>query len=144
VELNLWTRVVMLRRLVKFFESIDVTSQFALERWARSAQFERDFQGKVSGLSYAAFKWLVIRQGVETIKPDAHVQTSSKEPSDAGLATEGPCQSLSPSLRTWVSMRRNSILGFGISSAVAAMLKTPKATSSDQCKGESNNKSNRK
>jgi hypothetical protein len=70
---NLWTRVTILRRLVSFFESIDVTSQPALGHWARSAQFERDFQGKVSGLGYAAFKWLVIRQGVETIKPDVHV-----------------------------------------------------------------------
>jgi hypothetical protein len=76
---NLWTRVSILRRLVSFFESIDVTTQSALERWARSSQFERDFKGQASGLSYAAFKWLVIRQGVETIKPDVHVHNFVKE-----------------------------------------------------------------
>jgi hypothetical protein len=137
--------MVMLRRLVKFFESIDVTSQFALERWARSAQFERDFQGKVSGLSYAAFKWLVIRQGVETIKPDAHVQNFVKGAigrrlSDAGAVSV--LESVSEDLGIQCVATRFSDLEFPARSP--AMLKTPKATSSDQCKGESNNKSNRK
>ncbi len=75
---NLWTRASILRRLVSFFESIDVTTQSALENWARSAQFERDFKGKVNGLAYAAFKWLVMRQGIDTIKPDVHVHNFVK------------------------------------------------------------------
>ncbi len=50
-----------------------VTDQASLERWAQEAQFETHFQGKVKGLGYAVSNWLVIRQGVESIKPDVHV-----------------------------------------------------------------------
>lgn len=70
---NLWTRAEMLRRLVAFFESQDVTDQAGLERWAKAAQFKTHFEGKVKGLGYAVFNWLIIRQGVESIKPDVHV-----------------------------------------------------------------------
>jgi hypothetical protein len=66
-------RIATLRGFVQFLESIGVTSQSALEAWARAADFERDFKGRVSGLAYAAFKWLVMRLGVDTIKPDVHV-----------------------------------------------------------------------
>ena len=44
-----------------------------MEHWAQEAQFKSHFEGKVKGLGYAVFNWLVIRQGVETIKPDVHV-----------------------------------------------------------------------
>jgi hypothetical protein len=70
---NLWTRAEMLRRLVAFFESEDVTDQAGLERWAKAALFKTHFEGKVKGLGYAVFNWLIIRQGVESIKPDVHV-----------------------------------------------------------------------
>jgi hypothetical protein len=66
-------RIVMLRALVRFFDSIGVTTQSALEAWASSADFERDFKGRIPNLAYAAFKWLVMRVGVDTIKPDVHV-----------------------------------------------------------------------
>jgi len=69
---NLWTRAEMLRRLVAFFEALGVTDQAGLERWAVEAQF-KDFAGKVKGLGYAVFNWLIIRQGVDSIKPDVHV-----------------------------------------------------------------------
>ena len=39
--------------------------------WA--ADFGHDFKGRVSGLAYAAFKWLVMRVRVDTIKPDLQV-----------------------------------------------------------------------
>jgi len=53
-------RIATLRRLVQFFESNGITTQAALETWART-------------LAYAAFKWLIMRLGVDTIKPDVHV-----------------------------------------------------------------------
>jgi hypothetical protein len=71
---KLWTRVAMLRRLLEFFESIDVVSQDGLREWAAKSSFERDFRGRVRGLGYAVYKWLVIRQGVETVKPDVHIR----------------------------------------------------------------------
>ena len=45
-----------------------------MRRWAKESDFERDFRGKVKGLAFAIYKWLVMRQGVETIKPDVHVK----------------------------------------------------------------------
>ena len=69
---NLWTRAEMLRRLVAYFKLVGVTNQEQLASWAANTQFE-DFVGKVKGAGYAIFQWLVMRQGVETIKPDVHV-----------------------------------------------------------------------
>ena len=70
---NMWTRAEMLRGLVEFFESEGVVDQSSLEAWAFRADFKTHFEGKVKGLGYAVFNWLIIRQGVETIKPDVHV-----------------------------------------------------------------------
>jgi hypothetical protein len=69
-----WTRAEMLRRLVPFFESSGVTDQESLVTWAKAADFRRDFQGQVKGLGYAAFQWLTMRCGVETVKPDVHTR----------------------------------------------------------------------
>jgi hypothetical protein len=71
---NHWTRAEMLRRLVPFFEALDVTDQDTLVTWAQSAEFRRDFEGQVKGLGYAAFQWLTMRCGVETVKPDVHTR----------------------------------------------------------------------
>ena len=70
---DLWTRAQMLRGLVGYFASIGVTNQQALKRWAATASFEGDFKARVHGLGPAVFQWLVMRQGVDTVKPDVHV-----------------------------------------------------------------------
>lgn len=69
-----WNGVSLLRRLISFFQSIDVISQDALRHWSRTRDYEKDFKGKVPGMGYAIYKWLVMRQGVETVKPDVHVR----------------------------------------------------------------------
>jgi hypothetical protein len=69
----LWTRAQMLRDLVAYFGSIGVTDQGSLRIWAERATFERDFKARVPGLGPAVFQWLVMRQGVDTVKPDVHV-----------------------------------------------------------------------
>jgi len=71
---NLWTRAHQLRDLSLYFRSIGVIDQGSLHRWAQRADFNRDFEGRVRGLGIAVFQWLVMRQGVETIKPDVHVR----------------------------------------------------------------------
>ncbi|MHB8438221.1 MAG: hypothetical protein ACYDD4_03555 [Acidimicrobiales bacterium] len=71
---NLWTRAAMLRHLADFFDRIGVRDQNALRSWAERAEFKRDFEGQVRGLGPAVFQWLVMRQGVETVKPDVHVR----------------------------------------------------------------------
>lgn len=67
---KLRTRAGMLRRLVEFFDSVGVRDQAGLKQWAERAEFRRDFEGRVKGLGPAVFEWLVMRQGVDTVKPD--------------------------------------------------------------------------
>lgn len=69
-----WTRVSLLRKLTAFFESIGVTSQEALKHWAKTSNFEKDFKERIPGMGYAIYQWLIMRQGVGTIKPDVHVR----------------------------------------------------------------------
>jgi hypothetical protein len=71
---KLWTRAAQLRSLASFFRSIGVIDQQALEAWAHKSEFSRDFQGRVKGLGRAVYESLVMRQGVDTVKPDVHVR----------------------------------------------------------------------
>ena len=69
---RMWTRAQMLRDLVAYFAGVGVTTQEGLGAWARATTFA-DFKGKVPGLGRAVYQWLVMRQGVDTAKPDVHV-----------------------------------------------------------------------
>lgn len=71
---NLWTRAQQLRDLARFFESIGVVDQVQLRQWAHRSSFKNDFEGRVKGLGPAVYQWLVMRQGVDTVKPDVHVR----------------------------------------------------------------------
>lgn len=70
---NHWQRAQLLRGLLAYFKSIGVTDLPTLLGWAKQAQFEKDFQGKVHGLGMAVFQWLVMRLGVDGVKPDVWV-----------------------------------------------------------------------
>lgn len=70
---RMWTRARMLRELVAYFGTVGVRDQASLRRWATSSTFE-DFRGQVKGLGPAVYQWLVMRQGVDTVKPDVHVR----------------------------------------------------------------------
>ena len=69
-----WTRAEQLRDLAAYFRQIGVTDQERLRAWATESTFERDFKGKVRGLGPAVYQWLVMRQGVDTVKPDVHTR----------------------------------------------------------------------
>lgn len=71
---SMWTRASMLRGLADYFDRIGVRDQDALRDWAAQADFKRDFEGRVKGLGPAVFQWLIMRQGVETVKPDVHLR----------------------------------------------------------------------
>ena len=71
---NMWTRAEQLRGLARYLESVGVTDQEALRKWAETSNFEKDFQGQVKGLGPAVYQWLIMRQGVDTVKPDVHVR----------------------------------------------------------------------
>jgi len=67
-------RFRQLRHIHSYFRNIGVKDQASLRRWARQSSFEGDFKGKVKGLAFAVYKWLQIRVGVETVKPDVHIK----------------------------------------------------------------------
>ncbi len=71
---NLWTRAQQLRGLVAYFRGIGIVDQERLRAWAHESSFKRDFEGRVKGLGPAVYQWLVMRQGVDTVKPDVHVR----------------------------------------------------------------------
>jgi hypothetical protein len=71
---RLWTRAAQLRGLCAFFHAAGVVDERSLETWARSSEFRRDFEGRVKGLGRAVYESLVMRAGVDTVKPDVHVR----------------------------------------------------------------------
>jgi hypothetical protein len=71
---NMWTRAHQLRDLTSYFAGIGVVDQESLKAWAANSTFRGDFEGKVKGLGIAVYHWLVMRQGVDTVKPDVHVR----------------------------------------------------------------------
>ena len=71
---NFWTRAQQLRDLARYFRSIDVVDQERLQQWALTSTFKKDFEGRVKGLGPAVYQWLVMRQGVDTVKPDVHLR----------------------------------------------------------------------
>jgi hypothetical protein len=67
-----WRRAQELRGLVVYFRERDVTDLGSLRAWAM-ASTEKDFVGHIKGLGPTVYRGLVMRLGVETIKPDVHV-----------------------------------------------------------------------
>jgi hypothetical protein len=67
-----WRRAQELRGLVGYFRERDVTDLEALQAWAQ-ASTQQDFTGHIRGLGPTVYQGLVMRAGVETVKPDVHL-----------------------------------------------------------------------
>jgi hypothetical protein len=85
-----WRRAHELRGLAAYFRSIGVLDRETLKAWAHRSEFHRDFEGRVKGLGPVVYQWLVMRQGVDTVKPDVHVRrfaeaTLGRQLSDAEI-----------------------------------------------------------
>lgn len=63
-------RLKSLRGLVEWARDMGLTDQEKLRAWAQQSDFHRDFSGRVKGLGFAAYCWLIMRLGVDTVKPD--------------------------------------------------------------------------
>jgi hypothetical protein len=85
---NMWTRAHQLRDLSSYFREISVVDQESLRRWAQRSEFKRDFEGRVKGLGIAVYHWLVMRQGVDTVKPDVHVRRFAEAAVGRSLSDE--------------------------------------------------------
>lgn len=68
-----WTRIAMLRGLVRYLEAEGVTDAATLRTWAERTDFESGFQGRVPGLGIASFQWLTMRAGRDGLKADVHL-----------------------------------------------------------------------
>jgi hypothetical protein len=71
---NHWTRAGRLRALAAFLAGEHLSTQSELRAWARQSDYQRDFAGRVPGLGPAAYYSLLMRLGVDTVKPDVHVR----------------------------------------------------------------------
>ena len=67
-----WRRAQELRGLVAYFRERNVTDLGALRAWAVEST-AGDFVGRIKGLGTAVYHGLVMRLGVETVKPDVHI-----------------------------------------------------------------------
>ena len=68
-------RLASLRGLVRWVRQRGLIDQARLRRWAYASRrppddFAADFAGQVRGLGIAAYCWLMMRLGVDTVKPD--------------------------------------------------------------------------
>lgn len=74
---SFWTRDKFLRRIIECFDERGIRDQESLEEWVREADFERDAKGQFRtsehSIGYTLFKWLQLRIGIDTIKPDVHI-----------------------------------------------------------------------
>jgi hypothetical protein len=70
---NHWTRAGRLRLLAAFLAGDHLRTQDELRAWAQRGDYQKDFAGRVPGLGPAAYQSLLMRLGVDTVKPDVHV-----------------------------------------------------------------------
>ncbi len=74
---NHWSRAEFLRELLRYFDRLKIRGSRTLSRWASSTEFQ-EVKGKIKtkehSVGYAIFKWLQLRLGVDTVKPDVHVK----------------------------------------------------------------------
>lgn len=70
---NHWTRAGRLRPLAAFLAEDHLRTEDELRAWARRSDYQENFAGRVPGLGPAAYQSLLMRLGVDTVKPDVHV-----------------------------------------------------------------------
>jgi hypothetical protein len=76
---NHWTRAGRLRLLAAFLTGEHLRTQDDLRAWAERSDYQQDFAGRVPGLGPAAYQSLLMRLGVDTVKPDVHVRRFVEE-----------------------------------------------------------------
>jgi hypothetical protein len=68
-----WTRVRWLRGFASFLATHQLADAESLSTWAHQSQYRRDFEGRCPSLGIAAYQWLCMRLGVDTVKPSVHL-----------------------------------------------------------------------
>jgi hypothetical protein len=81
-DYKFWTRVGLLRSLVSWLRASGIEDLKGLKRWAKRSDFARDFKGNIQyrtsqatyGLGLAVYNSLMMRLGIEAIKPDTRLR----------------------------------------------------------------------
>jgi hypothetical protein len=79
---KLWTRMGLLRALIRWMRRDEIGDLADLQHWAVTSDFKRDFEGQVRyraegrtyGLGVAVYNSLIMRLGVESVKPDVRLR----------------------------------------------------------------------
>jgi hypothetical protein len=71
-------RLARLRHLARWARNHGLVDQKHLFQWAYQSDYGRDFAGQIKGLGPAAYCWLVMRVGVDLVKPDSRVHAFVK------------------------------------------------------------------
>jgi len=76
-DYDFWSRAEFLRKIVEGFEKRGIRDHESLKKWVHNADYHRDVEGrfrtKYHSIGPAIFKWLELRLGVDTVKPDVRV-----------------------------------------------------------------------
>jgi hypothetical protein len=67
-----WNRAALLRRLSDYFADAGITSQERLKAWAQDVTYQ-EFKGQVPGMGYVLYQRMIMRLGIEALKPETHV-----------------------------------------------------------------------
>ena len=79
---KLWTRMGLLRALIRWMRGNKIRNLADLQQWAVTSDFKRDFEGQIRyraegrtyGLGLAVYNSLIMRLGVESVKPDVRLR----------------------------------------------------------------------
>ena len=71
---NHWVRVRWLRGFVRFLADEDLRTQKSLIIWARGSHTKGTSRDEPSTSALPAYRWLLMRLGVDTVKPDVHLR----------------------------------------------------------------------
>ncbi len=76
-DYDFWSRAEFLRKIVEGFEKRGIRDHESLKKWVHNADYHRDVEGrfrtKYHSIGPVIFKWLELRLGVDTVKPDVRV-----------------------------------------------------------------------
>ena len=83
-------RLGRLRSLTASAKERGISEQTALREWAYQCDYHQDWEGQMKGLGPAAYCWLLMRMGVDTVKPDSWLHGFLKRAVGRGPRGHGP------------------------------------------------------
>lgn len=92
-------RLGRLRSLTSWARRRGIIDQMALRAWAYQCDYRRDWDGQTKGLGPAAYCWLLMRMGVDIVKPDSRLHAFLKRAAGRDLEDMDLVQEICDSAR---------------------------------------------